>query len=332
MSDSDAPAIELIDRHPRLADFREEVLAGLRATPKTLPAKFFYDEEGSRLFVEITRLPEYYLTRTERSILTRRATEMVSDWKANAVLVDLGSGASRKVRILLDALEVPITYMPVDISREHLEQSAMAIASDYDNVRVVAVCSDYTAGLDIPDWDRYAQRILFFPGSTIGNLDPSEARTFLSGLARRLVGEDGMLVGFDLAKDRATLEAAYDDSRGVTAEFNINVLRRINRELGAAFDLDAFEHAATFNERESRIEMHLRSRRAQRVAIGDAEIAFAEGESIHTESSYKYTLDSFAAIVDGTGFRVARTWADDAELFAMAYLEVTETDSTGAAS
>lgn len=321
MPPTDDQAIELIDRHPPVSDFRTEVLAGLGATPKTLSPKFFYDERGSQLFLEITALPEYYLTRAERGILEAGAGEMTCQWPAGSVLVDLGSGASRKARILLDRITVPCTYMPIDISLEQLEQSAAAVARDYESVRVVAVCSDYTAGLDISGWDDHARRILFFPGSTIGNLEPVAAIDFLRGLALRLVGGDAMLIGFDLVKDKAVLEAAYDDSRGVTAEFNLNILHRINRELDAEFDLESFEHVAFFNEEESRIEMHLRSRRAQRVAIGDAEIDFAEGETIHTESSYKYTPEAFAAMVGDAGLRVARTWTDPERLFAMAELE-----------
>lgn len=324
MLPTDDQAVELIDRHPPVSDFRAEVLAGLRSTPKTLSPKFFYDERGSRLFLEITALPEYYLTRTERGILEESAGEMTCQWPAGSVLVDLGSGASRKARILLDRITVPCTYMPIDISLEQLEESAAAVARDYEHVRVVAVCSDYTTGLDVSDWDIHARRILFFPGSTIGNFEPVAAIGFLQGLARRVVERDAMLIGFDLVKEKAVLEAAYDDSRGVTAEFNLNILRRINRELDAEFDLESFEHVAFFNDEESRIEMHLRSRRTQRVAIGDTEIDFGEGETIHTENSYKYTPEAFAAMVDKAGFRVARTWMDPGRLFAMAEIEKIE--------
>ncbi len=317
-----ANRIELIDQHPRLADVREEVVAGLLAQPRWLPPKLFYDERGSQLFEEITRLPEYYPTRTEISILEANAEEMTEGWDERVALIELGSGSSTKVRILLDRTDGPFTYMPIDISKEHLAEAAASIATDYPSVRVVAVCSDYTAGLDIPFWDSWQRRVLFFPGSTIGNFEPEDAREFLRKLAGRLAPDDAMILGVDLRKNPARLHAAYNDSQGITAEFNLNVLRRINRELGADFDLARFEHHAFFDPTKGRIEMHLRSTSSQIVTIGTREFSFAPDETIHTENSYKYGIEDLRRLVDGTGFRLAQTWMDEHRLFSVHRLDV----------
>ena len=320
MPDSPRSAFELIDQHPPLSDLHAEALAGLRRAQKALPPKLFYDQKGSELFVEITRLPEYYPTRVEIGIMEKNVTEMVSFIQDHAVLVDLGSGASRKARILLDETKSRVTYMPLDISLDHLEKSARAVSEDYPNLRVVAVCSDYTTALDIPRWDDYAQRVLFFPGSTIGNFEPAEAKQFISYLAGRLTTNDGMLIGVDLEKDISIVEAAYDDSLGVTAEFNRNILRRINRELGADFDPESFEHVAFYNKEHHRIEMHLRSVRDQAFHIGEDQIEFKESETIHTENSYKYSVERFRRIVEGTGFSIVQTWTDPDQMFSVHYL------------
>jgi dimethylhistidine N-methyltransferase len=314
--------VHLIDQHPRLSDFRSEIVAGLTRQPRSIHPKFFYDEEGSRLFVEITRLDEYYPTRVETSILRQYADEITRSWRPSDVLIELGSGSSDKVRILLDAHADSLTYMPVDISQEHLVSSAAAIAADYPRVQVVAVCSDYTTDLHIPAWESFRHRTLFFPGSTIGNLDPSDAKGFLSYLADRNSRGDSLLIGVDLEKEPSILEAAYNDALGMTAAFNLNVLRRINHEFGADFDLDAFEHVAFYNRDQHRIEMHLRSLREQVVRLGEITIEFREGETIHTENSYKYSPESFAAIVRGTGFGIARLWTDEDRMFGVYELEV----------
>jgi dimethylhistidine N-methyltransferase len=322
MTDLAAGTVHLIDQHPRLSDFRSEVLEGLRGEPKSIHPKFFYDEEGSRLFVEITRLDEYYPTRVETTILGEYAREITHAWTASDVLIELGSGSSDKVRLLLDAHGDSITYMPVDISQEHLISSASSIAEDYPTVTVIAVCSDYTSDLHIPAWESFQHRTLFFPGSTIGNFEPSDAKGFLKYLAGRNSSGDSLVIGVDLEKDPAILEAAYNDAAGVTAAFNLNVLRRINEELGADFDLQSFEHVAFYNEDEHRIEMHLRSLRDQTVRLGQSAIEFREGETIHTENSYKYSSGSFAALVRDTGFEVARSWTDDDRMFTVYELEV----------
>lgn len=322
MTDLAAGTVHLIDQHPRLSDFRTEVFEGLLRDPKSIHPKFFYDEEGSRLFVEITLLDEYYPTRVETAILAEYASEITRDWTASDVLIELGSGSSDKVRLLLDAHGDPLTYMPVDISQEHLIAAASSISEDYPHVTVIAVCSDYTSDLHIPAWESFRHRTLFFPGSTIGNFEPPDARDFLKYLAGRNSSGDSLVIGVDLEKDPAILEAAYNDAAGVTAAFNLNVLRRINDEFGADFDLQSFEHVAFYNEDEHRIEMHLRSLRDQKVRLGQTVIEFREGETIHTENSYKYSAASFAALVRDTGFRLARVWTDDDRMFTVYELEV----------
>jgi dimethylhistidine N-methyltransferase len=322
MTDLAAGTVHLIDQHPRLSDFRSEVLEGLRGDPKSIHPKFFYDEEGSRLFVEITRLDEYYPTRVETGLLSRYAGEITRDWTTADVLIELGSGSSDKVRLLLDAHGDSLTYMPVDISQEHLISSASSISEDYPAVTVIAVCSDYTSDLHIPAWESFRHRTLFFPGSTIGNFEPPDARAFLKYLAERNSSGDNLIIGVDLEKDPAILEAAYNDAAGITAAFNLNVLRRINDEFGADFDLESFEHVAFYDQRQHRIEMHLRSLRDQTVRLGQTAIEFRAGETIHTENSYKYSAGSFASLVRDTGFDVARSWTDDDRMFTVYELEV----------
>lgn len=314
--------IDVIDLQPVIADFRDEVLAGLRKERKELAAKFFYDRRGSELFEKITRLPEYYLTRTEIGILDANAEEIVSLLGDDFALVEYGSGSSTKVRILLDQLTGHATYMPIDISLLYLRESAEKLHSAYPDISVVAVCADYTEPFEIPRFDSYARRIIFFPGSTVGNLEPHLAERFFRDTAELLQKGDGMIIGVDLRKDKTVLDAAYNDEAGVTAEFNLNVLRRINTELGADFDLDGFQHVAFYNEQEGRIEMHLRSRRRQTVTIGGEKIRFAPGESIHTENSYKYSIDGFRALLSRSGFEPVKVWTDAAELFSVHYLVV----------
>ncbi len=322
MTETRRENLEIIDQHPRLADLRSEVLEGLQRSPRMIPPKFFYDETGSELFDQITRLAEYYPTRTEVSILQANAEKITRDWDADVALIELGSGSSYKVRILFDAYGGPLTYMPIDISRDYLLAAAESVNRDYPDIDVVPVCSDYTVHLEIPHWESFARRVLFFPGSTIGNFEPADARHFLAYLASRNTHGDRMLIGVDLEKDEKILNAAYDDASGVTAEFNLNVLRRINRELAADFDLEGFEHRAFYNKEEHRIEMHLVSNRDQVVTIGSHKFDFAEGETIHTENSYKYSEAAFGELVEGTGFRIARTWTDESKLFSVHELEV----------
>lgn len=307
------------------ASLRTEVLRGLTATPKTLPPKLFYDATGAELFERITTLPEYYLTRAELEILQARAGEIADLAGPRAALVEYGSGAGQKVRLLLDAFEAAgepaAAYVPIDISREQLAAVAAEVAAEYPRVPVRPVCADYTAPLHLPDLPRRARRVAFFPGSTIGNFAPVDAAAFLRRI-RRTVADDGILVlGVDRRKDAATLDAAYDDAAGVTAAFNLNLLRRLNRELDADFALDRFRHRAFFDDAASRVEMHLVSLDAQVVRVAGERIAFEAGESIWTESSYKYDRPALEVLVSSAGFRIGRLWTDAAERFWVACLD-----------
>ena len=304
---------------------RAEVLHGLAAMPKTLPPKLFYDAEGAALFEQITELPEYYLTRAELAILRAHARDIATLGGEHCALVEYGSGAGVKVRLLLDAFaseQQPIAaYVPIDISQAQLAEVASQIAAEYPTVSVYPVAADYTAPLRLPDLPQRARRVAFFPGSTIGNFHPTEAAAFLRRV-RHTVSDDGALVlGVDRRKDSPTLDAAYDDAAGVTAAFNLNILRRLNREVGADFDLTRFQHRAFFDEDASRVEMHLVSRARQVVHVAGARIAFEAGESIWTESSYKYDRESLDMLVTSAGFRITRLWTDPAEHFWVAYLD-----------
>ncbi|WP_296579564.1 L-histidine N(alpha)-methyltransferase [Xanthobacter sp.] len=306
---------------PERAAFRADVIEGLSASPKQLAPKYFYDEAGSRLFDLICRLPEYYPTRTELGVLKAHAGDIAALAGPGASLVEFGSGSSVKVRLLLDALERPAAYVPIDISGPHMRAAVAALARDYPTVAMTPVEGDFTRTLELPHLSEGGRRIGFFPGSTIGNFTPAEAEAFLTH-ARQSLGEGAALVlGFDLPKERAVLEAAYDDHQGVTAAFNLNLLTRINRELGADFDLAAFHHRALFNEAESRIEMHLESRAAQTVRLDGARFTFAPGETIHTENSYKYAASRLMGMAQAAGWRQAALWTDPRGWFAVAVLE-----------
>ncbi len=308
------------DFEPATESFHDAVLTGLSGSPKSLPCKFFYDAEGSRLFERICTLDEYYPTRTETSLLRRHAAEMTSLMGSDCHLIEFGSGASVKARIVLEAMDRPRSYVPVDISRDHLLEAAAGLARRFSHLPVVAVCADYTAALDFPPLGN-GRRIGFFPGSTIGNFAPEEAVAFLRRAASWLSG-GGLLIGVDLKKDEATLQAAYDDDAGVTAAFNLNLLRRINAELDGGFDLASFLHRAVVNHQYGRVEMHLVSLWSQLVRACGRTFAFAEGETIHTENSYKFTVEEFHDLATRAGFRPERTWTDDAGLFSIHYLTV----------
>lgn len=309
------------DLEPEEEDFETAVLDGLGRPRKALPCKFFYDRRGSALFEQICTLDEYYPTRTETALLERHKAEMAAVIGADGHLIEFGSGAIRKVRILLGALQRPVAYTAVDISRDHMLQSAAALAGDFPGLDVIAVCADYTRPFDVPDPPAApgARRIGFFPGSTIGNFDPDGAVRFLAGAAGILRG-GGMLIGVDLKKDEAILNAAYNDGKGVTAAFNLNLLVRINDELGGDFDLAGFAHKAFYNAAEGRIEMHLISLRDQTATVGEAEFRFAEGEMIHTENSYKYSVDDFRDVARRAGFSPHAVWTDPDDLFSIHYL------------
>lgn len=299
-----------------------EVLAGLRQDPKELSPVWFYDELGSFLFDSICDLPEYYITRTELQIMRSHGAEMAQHIGPDAALIELGSGTSLKTRLLLDCLEAPAAYVPVDIAREHLLDAAGMLARDYPDLRIIPVCADFSQPFDLPAFITSARRrVVYFPGSTLGNFEQGQARQLLSRM-RGMIGANGaVLIGIDLRKDRRVLEKAYDDSAGVTAEFNINALRHVNRELGADFDLDAFEHLAIWVEEQSRIEMHLVSKRDQVVHLGGANVKIARGEHLRTECCHKYTLESFADLAATAGLAVQRVWLDPEQRFSVQLLE-----------
>jgi L-histidine Nalpha-methyltransferase len=299
-----------------------ELLAGLRKSPKQLSPMWFYDERGSQLFEHICRLPEYYLTRTELGIMHRHADDMARHIGPSAALIEPGSGSSEKTRLLLDRLQSPSSYVPIDISRDFLLHSAKALAQDYPSLRIVPVAADFTAPFELPVQVSWAQRrVIYFPGSTIGNFELPEAQRMLVNM-RGIIGRQGaILIGIDLKKDPEVLFHAYNDAEGVTAQFNLNALRHINRKLGADFDLGAFEHRAPWLEELGRIEMHLVSRREQTVHVGTQHIHFRHGEYLRTECSHKYTLEGFAEMARGAELAVAHTWMDEKQWFAVLLLE-----------
>lgn len=298
-----------------------DVLNGLRSRPKMLPSKYFYDETGSRLFEEITTLEEYYPTRTERAIMEEHVPHMAELIGPRCLLIEFGSGSSTKTRLLLDHLREPAGYVPIDISGAFLHSSAAALSALYPRLAVLPICADFThpETLSLPASEA-GRRVVYFPGSTIGNLTPKQAVQLLRGTARLVGPQGGLLLGVDLKKDRRVLEEAYNDRRGITAAFNRNMLVRINRELGTDFAIDRFIHRAFFNETEGRIEMHLVSDGRQRVTLGTASISIAEGESICTEYSYKYDLEELQALSKAAGFRIERTWTDERHYFSVIFL------------
>jgi dimethylhistidine N-methyltransferase len=306
------------DAAPGQAELLADALAGLAAAPKTLPCKWLYDAEGARLFEAITRLPEYYPTRTETRILADCAPAVAQAIGPGAVVVEFGSGSAEKVGLLLDALRSPDAYVPVDIAPDWLEDAARRVAAAHPGLRVLPVAADFTQPFPLPRAvPANAPRLGFFPGSTIGNFAPEDAVAFLAD-ARSTLGQGAhLLLGADLVKDAAVLEAAYDDAAGVTARFDLNLLRRLNRECGADFDLSGFRHRAIWNAAKERIEMHLVALRAQEVRLGGRRIRFAAGETIHTESSHKYRVDTFPALCARGGWQVARHWTDARGLFSV---------------
>lgn len=314
------PPFEIVETGARGEDFAQAVAAGLARAPKSIPAKYFYDAEGARLFEAICELPEYYLTRTELSILKDRAGDAASLAGEGCHLIEFGAGASVKMGLLLDALARPRAYVAIDISREFLLAGARAAAQAYPDLRVVAVHGDYagTEPLRLPELGP-GRRLGFFPGSTIGNLTPAESVGFLKR-ARALLRDGDLIVGVDTKKDKKILDAAYDDARGVTAAFNLNLLRRANAELGANFDMAAFRHRAFYNESKGWIEMHLESLKAQTASVGGRDYAFRAGERILTEISCKYTVAEFQDVARAAGFTPLAAWTDDQARFSVHYL------------
>src|SRR5471032_548363 len=310
----DAP--ETADRE----EFRSAVLEGLSHRPRSIPARFLYDARGSALFDEICELPEYYLTRTETRILTERAPEIARLAGPRSALVEFGSGSSIKSRLLIDAMSDLAVYAPIDISRQHLEQSAARLRRDYPQLCVEPVCGDYMSLQALPRIAEGARRLGFFPGSTIGNLEPTEATAFLCR-ARHLLGDDGALIlGVDLRKGERQLHDAYNDSAGVTAAFTLNLLRRMNRELDATFDLSGFANEAFYNPGEGRIEIYFRSLADQTVRVGGRSFAFETGERVHTEHSYKYDIAGIEELARSGGFQMADVWRSEERRFAVACL------------
>lgn len=298
--------------------FARDLIAGLHARPRHVSPKWFYDERGSRLFEAICELPEYYPTRTELALLDRHAPEMAELIGPGAEIIEFGAGASRKVRVLLSALRAPARYLPIDISGEHLVQAAHALRQAQPDLLVQPLVADFSVALTLPA--PIGVRVGFFPGGSIGNFEPADARRLLQRMAGWLAG-GGLLVGVDLIKDPALLHAAYNDARGVTAAFNLNLLGRANRELGADFDLTQFAHSAFYNPPLARIEMHLMSRREQTVSLCGERFAFAEGDSLHTESSYKYTVAGFQQLARAAGWQPGAVWIDAARQFSLHWLQ-----------
>ena len=307
--------------HPPAEDLLGEVLSGLACQPKRLSPKFFYDRRGSQLFEAITRLPEYYPTRTEIGILREQGGRIAEHLGHETVLIELGSGSPDKIRVLLDSLR-PAVYMPVDISGEHLRDSSSHIARDYPDLQIEAVCADYSNGLQLPEMPADTARAAFFPGSSIGNFEPAVAIDLLRNVGHELGPGGAMLIGVDLKKDFQKLDAAYNDNQQITEAFNLNLLTRINREADANFDINHFDHLAFYNEDEGRIEMHLVSTCDQEVRVDGRRFHFTSGETIHTENSYKYNVNEFHDLASEAGYKAENVWIDNDELFSVHCLRV----------
>jgi len=301
-------------------NMRLEVIEGLLQEQKVLPAKYFYDHIGSQLFEQITQQPEYYPTRTELAILEQHRAEIARSIGDVHTLIEYGSGSSRKIQMLLETFTHLDTYMPIDISKDFLMESARQLSERYPALHIKAVCGDYSQSISLPV-EESQKRVIFFPGSTIGNFEPEEAMRFLRHSSRILETGDGFLIGVDLKKSIDVLERAYNDAAGVTAAFNLNMLTHLNQMLEGTFDVTRFEHHAFYNEEKGRIEMHLRSQLDQLVQVGDVTVPFKQGETIHTENSYKYSKEEFETLARQSGFHSVNCWIDDDERFSVHYLE-----------
>lgn len=312
-----------LSRESATSDFLADVIAGLSGQARTLPYKYFYDARGAALFQKISELPEYYITRTEIDILDRHRHDIAAQLGPNLELIGLGTGAGTKTRILIEALEKPAVYVPVDISEKQLRQSAAMFHEIFPELEILPVCADYLQPVVLPTPRRKAARnVVYFPGSTIGNFVPDEALGFLRRIATVCGLDGGLLIGVDLRKDRQLIEAAYNDSAGVTSEFNLNLLLRANRELGADFDLARWRHQATYNSNKGRIEMYLVSDSDQTVRLDNREFAFRAGEKILTEYSYKHSPETFRDLARRAGFSFEKLWTDEARLFGLFYFGV----------
>jgi L-histidine N-alpha-methyltransferase len=314
---TDESELLTIDQQLMLTD----VLAGLGGAPKALPSKYFYDETGSRIFDEITQLPEYYPTRTETKIIQSHAREIASTLGEGALLIEFGSGSSSKTRMLLDEMQDMAGYVPVDVSGDYLQQVADGLQTHYPHIPVHPVVADFTQPFSLPTANTREQRkIVYFPGSTLGNFTPHAATQVLRHMAKMSGPQGGVLIGIDLLKSTQILIAAYNDAQNVTARFNLNLLSRLNRELGANFDIEQFRHQALFNLDNDRIEMRLFARSAQSVQIADATFHFDKDESILTEYSHKYTLQSFADLATQAQLQISKVWTDPEQQFSVQYL------------
>src|SRR6266536_2416100 len=305
------------------SDFVADVIAGLSSNPRALPCKYFYDERGAALFQKICELPEYYITRTEIDILDRHRAEIASQVGANIQLIGLGTGAGTKTRILIEALDKPAVYIPVDISEKQLRKSTAVFQKIFPNLEILPVCADYLQPVVLPSPRREAARnVVYFPGSTIGNFEPNEALEFLRRIANVSGRGGALLIGADLQKDQNVIEAAYNDKAGVTAQFNLNLLAHINRETGTNFDLSRWQHRAIYNSEAGRIEMYLISATNQTVRIQERQFHFRAGEKILTEHSYKHTPEGFIALARQAGFDFLKLWTEDARLFGVFYFVI----------
>jgi dimethylhistidine N-methyltransferase len=316
-----SPALH--DFEPSTDRFFDELFLGLSGNPKSIPSKYFYDKTGSELFDQICCLDEYYPTRTEMRILRDNVAEICTLFGRECRLVELGSGSSAKTRVLLDHLYEPAAYVPIDISRDHLLRSSDRLARIYPQLCVTPVCADFTNPLTLPEPPYAPQRtVAFFPGSTIGNLEPVQAEKFLRRIATLCGPGGGLLIGVDLKKDRLTLERAYNDRRGVTASFNLNLLTRINRSFNAGIQTNQFRHYAFYNDQFGRIEMHLVSSIDQTAELNGMPLVFGQGEHIITEYSYKYSSEDFAELAERSGWTVKKLWTDAERLFSVQFLAV----------
>jgi dimethylhistidine N-methyltransferase len=319
----DADNVFFEDQQPAPSDSRAELLAGLQRSQKQVNPKYFYDARGSELFEQITQLHEYYPTRTETEILTSNAAEIARCCGSDCVLIEPGSGSSEKVRLLLDAVK-PAAYVPLDISAEFLRESALKLGQEFPWLSIYSICADFSDQWQMSDDLPAGRRVVFYPGSTIGNMEPRDAQIFLAGL-RDWIGEDGgVLIGVDLQKSKQLLDAAYNDSQGITAEFNLNILNVINSHIDTDLNADDFSHQAFYNQELKRIEMHLVSNSPQVLQVNDVAIEIAQGETLHTENSYKYSLESFTALSEAAGFDLQQSWLDEDRLFSVHYLTVTQ--------
>jgi dimethylhistidine N-methyltransferase len=299
-----------------------DVVEGLSQNRKTLPSKYFYDERGSKLFDDICELDEYYVTRTESTLMQQQVGDIAAAVGSNALLVEYGSGSSLKTRLLLRNLIAPAGYVPIDISGDYLSQVGDSLQAEFPHIEVMPVVADFTKSFEVPSpTSKESRQVIYFPGSTIGNFPREDAMALLAGMAENAGADGGVLIGVDLDKDRDVLRAAYNDSQGVTAQFNLNILKRINDELGGSFDLSKFKHEAVFNDGRSCIEMHLISTERQTVNVCKYSFEFEENESVLTEYSHKYTIDAFGEMANEAGLNVKNVWTDANNMFAVMYLE-----------